>query len=112
MATEDKGPEQEDIHSEDFQFALKELLSAYQPILEEDLKRARAPERLKREVESKSASFEDEIALANRNFEKVTTPDVAERLLPATARELRADRHTRPTCYGRQHSALRSGKGE
>ena len=88
MATEEKGPEQEDIHSKDFQFVLKELLSAYQPILEEDLKRARVPERLKREAGSKSASCEDEIALVNRNFEKVATPDVAERLLPAAAREL------------------------
>ena len=33
----------EEIHNEDFQFVLKQLLAAYQPILEEELRRVRAP---------------------------------------------------------------------
>jgi len=78
----------DDIHSEEFEFVLKELLSAFQPILEEDLKRAKAPEQLKKEAEAKPPSCEDEIALANRIFEKFVTSEVAVRLLPPQAREL------------------------
>ncbi len=79
---------EDDIHSEEFEFVLKELLSAFQPILEEDLKRAKSPEHLKKEAEGKPPSCEDEIALANRLFEKFVTPEVAARLLPPQAREL------------------------
>src|SRR5262245_9727411 len=82
----ESGDEQE-IHSQDFQFVLKQLLAAYQPILEEDLKRAKAPEELKTEAESKPASCEDEIALANRIFEKFVTEEVAMRLLPEEGRK-------------------------
>ncbi len=45
--------EHEELHNEDFQFVLKALLAAYQPILEEELRRAKAPEDLKKEVESR-----------------------------------------------------------
>lgn len=79
--------EHEEIHNEDFQFVLKQLLAAYQPILEEDLKRANAPEELKKEAESKPASCEDEIALANRIFDKFVTEEVALRLLPEEGRK-------------------------
>jgi hypothetical protein len=34
--------EHEEIHNEDFQFVLKALLAAYEPILSEDLRRAAA----------------------------------------------------------------------
>ena len=79
--------EHEEIHSEDFQFALKALLAAYQPILEEELKRSKEPEQLKKEAEAKPPSCEDEIALANRIFEKFFTEDVAIRLLPPEGRQ-------------------------
>jgi hypothetical protein len=92
--SEDTGSEAEaarseraEIHNKDFQFVLKHLLAAYQPVLEEDLKRAKAPEELKKEAESKPASCEDEIALANRIFGKFVTEEVAMRLLPEEGRK-------------------------
>jgi hypothetical protein len=88
MTNETKPIEQDEIHNDDFQFGLKELLSAYQPILEEDLKRATAPEQLKKEAVEKPPSCDDELALANRIFEKFLTEEVAVRLLPAEGREL------------------------
>ncbi len=90
MADQDKNTssEHDEIHSEDFQFVLKELLDAYRPILEEDLRRAQAPEQLKKEAEEKPPSCDDELALANRIFEKFFTEEVAVRLLPAEGREL------------------------
>lgn len=96
MKTEDKesfqegadpiGPEE--IHDEDFQFVLRELLSVYQPILQEELERAKAPERLKKEALDKPPSCEDELALANRIFENFFTEEVAVRLLPEESRKL------------------------
>ncbi len=76
------------IHSEDFQFVLKALLAAYQPILDEELKRAKSPEELKKEAEGREASCDDEIALANRIFDKFFTEEVALRVLPAEARQI------------------------
>jgi len=79
---------EDSVHDEDFQFVLRELLGAYQPVLEEELKRAKSPEELKREAEGRPPNCDDEIALANRIFEKFSTEQVALRLLPAQAREL------------------------
>ncbi len=78
----------EEIHNEDFQFVLRELLGAYQPILQEELERAKAPERLKKEALEKPPSCEDELALANRIFERFFTEEVAVRLLPEEGRKL------------------------
>jgi hypothetical protein len=86
-AEETESSEHQEIHSEDFQFVLKHLLAAYQPVLEEDLKRAKSPEELKKEAESKPASCEDEVTLANRIFEKFVTEEVAVRLLPEEGRK-------------------------
>ena len=88
MAKENKSTEHDEIHNEDFQFVLKELLEAYRPILEEDLKWAGAPDQLTKEAEDTPSNCDDEIALANRIFEKFFTEEVAMRLLPAEAREL------------------------
>ena len=88
MAKETKPVEEDEIHGEDFQFVLKELLSAYQPILEEDLKRAGAPEQLEKEAEENPPSCNDELSLANRIFEKFVTEEVAVRLLPAEGLKL------------------------
>lgn len=88
MANETNPIEDDEIHNEDLQFVLKELLGAYQPILEEDLKRAQAPEDLKKEAQAKPASCDDELALAERTFELFLADEVAVRLLPVEAREL------------------------
>ena len=91
MSEENKSPESsslhDEIHTEDFQFALKALLAAYEPILQEDLHRAQQPEELKKEVESRQPSCEDEFALANRIFGKFFTEEVAVRMLPAEVRQ-------------------------
>ena len=84
LSPEDK----EEIHSKDFQFVLKALLDAYRPIIEEDLKRAKDPEKLKEEAEKKPPSCDDELALADRLFEKFFTEEVALQLLPAEGREI------------------------
>jgi hypothetical protein len=81
-------PTPEEINNPDFQAVLKELLKVYQPILEEDLKRAQEPEALKREAQEKPPSCDDELALADRLFENFVTEDVARHLLPAQARDL------------------------
>jgi len=78
---------QDEIYNEDFQFVLKELLSAYQPILEEDLKRAKAIEQLKKEVQEKPPRCEDELVLADRLFDRFISKEVALRLLEPSARE-------------------------
>lgn len=84
---ETKQSVQEEMHNEDFQFALKELLSAYQPILEEELRRVKDPEKLKKEAEENPPDCDDEFALANRIFEKFFTEEVAVRLLPEEGRK-------------------------
>lgn len=80
--------EKKEIHSEDFQFAFKALLAAYQPLLEEELRGAKAPEDLKKEAESQTPSCEDEIALADRIFGKFFTEEVAQRILPPEGRQI------------------------
>jgi hypothetical protein len=83
-------PEREDdegLEDEDFQFALKELLAAYEPALAEDLERARDPERLQKEARETPPTCEEQFELADRIFERFFTDEVAQRLLPAEARE-------------------------
>jgi hypothetical protein len=77
-----------EIHNEDFQFVLRALLAAYQPLLDEDLRRAHSPEDLKKEAESKPPNCEDELALANRIFGQFFTEEVAIRMLPPEGRKL------------------------
>ena len=79
------GDEKEEIHSEDFQFVLKALLDAYRPILEEELKLSKDPERLKKETEEKPPNCDDEIALAERIFEPFLNEKVVARLLSKEA---------------------------
>jgi hypothetical protein len=80
--------DEQEIHDEDFQFALKELLAAYEPILAEELDRARAPEQLKKEALERPPSCEDQFELAARIFDRFFTEDVAVRLLPPEGRQL------------------------
>jgi hypothetical protein len=75
------------IHKEDFQFVLKALLAAYQPILDEAVKLAKDPERLKKEAEGKRPSCEEEFAMAKRILEKFLTREVALRLIPEKHRQ-------------------------
>ena len=75
-----------ELHDEDFQFALKALLAAYQPILEEELRQSNAPEALKEAAAGKPPNCEDELALANRIFETFLSEEVAVRLLPPEGR--------------------------
>src|SRR5262245_48334360 len=83
--------DERDIHDEDFQFALKALLAAYEPVLAEELDRARDPERLEKEALGNPPGCEDEFALADRIFDAFLTDEVAVRLLPPEARELLGD---------------------
>src|SRR5215469_3645603 len=86
-AEETESSEHEEVHNKDFQFVLNHLLDVYKPILEEELGRANAPEKLKKEAEARPPSCEDELALASRIFDKFVTEDVAVRLLPEEARK-------------------------
>lgn len=72
----------------DMQFVLAQLLAAYQPILEQELKRAQSPDDLTREEKEHPPSCEDEIALGSQLFERFFTEEVALRLLPPQGREL------------------------
>lgn len=79
-------PSAEKTHNEDFQFVLKALLAAYQPILEQQLKLAKNPEELKKQVEGRPPNCADEIAEANAIFGKLFTEDVALRMIPQQGR--------------------------
>jgi hypothetical protein len=79
--------EHQKVHSEDYQFVLNQLLAAYQPILEEELNRVKAPEQFLKEAEASPQSREDELTLAHRIFDKFFTEEVAVRLLPKAGRE-------------------------
>ena len=78
---------EKELQDEDFQFALKELLAAYQPILAEELERTQSPERLEQEAREHPPSCEDEVELGSRLFERFFTEEVAQRLLPPEGRE-------------------------
>jgi len=66
----------------DFQFVLKELLASYQPILEQELRRAQSPDELEKEALAHPPNCDDEFELANRLFEKFFSEEVALRLIP------------------------------
>ena len=80
--------DREDILDPDFQFALRELLQAYKPLLEADLARVDTPDELTKEVLEAGPSCEDEFTAADQLLGRFLTEEVAVRLLPANAREL------------------------
>ena len=88
MATKAPVTAAADDRDPDFQFALKALLSAYQPILEQELARSKDPEALEKEEESHPANCDDEVAQTGQILDRFFTEEVAVRLLPAEAREL------------------------
>ena len=77
-----------DDHDADFQFALKALLSAYQPILEQELARTKDPDALAKEEAANPPNCADELAQASQILDHFFTEEVAVRLLPAQARDL------------------------
>ena len=72
----------------DFQLVLKALLAAYQPVLEQQLALVKNPQELQKQEQATQATCADEFAEAYALFRKFLTEDVAQRLLPAQAREL------------------------
>ncbi|HLJ62436.1 MAG TPA: hypothetical protein VKZ50_22190 [bacterium] len=80
-------PEQAEINNEDFQFVLKALLAAFQPILAEQLTLAGNLDQLKEQAESRPPNCADELAEANRLFGKFFTEDVALRMIPPEGRK-------------------------
>ena len=74
--------------SEDVQSALRALLAVYRPTLEEQLRLIANPQQLQGQVQAGRQSCADEFAEAYALFEKFLTEDVAQKLLPAQAREL------------------------
>jgi hypothetical protein len=77
-----------ELNNPDFQVALKSLLAAYQPILEEQLNLVKNPQDLQKQVQTGQPTAAEEFAEAHALFEKFLTEDVAQRLLPAQAKEL------------------------
>src|SRR5882724_3531313 len=86
---EKKGPNTpSDVQDSDFQFVLSQLLDAYKPVLELDLKRAQSSADLIAESGRTPQSCEEEIALANEIFGKFLTEETVLRLLPVEGRKL------------------------
>ena len=79
-------PTGEEIQNPDFQFVLKALLAAYQPVLEQELRLAGDPAALSKAAEAGPPKCEDEIARADQIFGAFFTEEVAQRMLPPEAR--------------------------
>lgn len=73
---------------DDFRFVLGELLAAYRPVLEADLKRTESPDALIKEALDTAPTCEDEFAQAMALFERFTSEEVATRVLPSAIREV------------------------
>jgi hypothetical protein len=80
--------DKKEIHSEDFQVVLHELLAAYDPWLQEELRLAKSPEALKKEAEGRDPNCEEEVVRAQRLFEHLLTEEVVARLLGPEGREV------------------------
>jgi hypothetical protein len=72
---------------DDFHFVLGELLNAYKPVLAADLQRAESPDALIKDALANPPSCEDEFNQALALFERFSSEEVAQRLLPADVRE-------------------------
>src|SRR5258708_24967931 len=81
-------PATPELNNPDFQFALKALLAAYQPVFEQQLSLIKNPQELQKQVQTSERSCADEFAEAYALFETFLTEDAAQRLLPPHAREL------------------------
>ncbi len=83
----DVGDDADELNDEDFQFVLRELLAAYEPILAEALEQARAPDALTKDALEHPPSCDEELQLAERIFERFCNEKIALRLLPPEGRE-------------------------
>src|SRR5262245_25775400 len=72
----------------DFQFALEQLLAAYQPVLQRELQLSQSASQLQDEESKNPFDCEAEIALGSRIFEKFFSEEVAQRLLPPEGRQV------------------------
>lgn len=72
---------------DDFHFVLGELLNAYKPVLSADLQRAESPDALIKDALANPPSCEDEFNQAFALFERFSSEEVAQRLLPVDVRE-------------------------
>jgi hypothetical protein len=97
--TDKSDPKTPEASSEDFQYVLKALLTAYRPVLEREVKRSESAQKLDEEASKNPPSCEDEIALARELFEKFFTPEVATRLIPAEHRGTFGERERWIWCY-------------
>ncbi len=77
-----------EIQSENFQFVLKALLAAYQPVLEGELKLAGDPAGLSKQAAGGPPDCDAEIALANQVFGRFFNEEVAVRMIPADAKNV------------------------
>src|SRR5271154_44865 len=77
-----------ELNNADLQYVLKALLAAYQPVLEQQLALIKNPQELQKQEQANQTTCADEFAEAYALFRKFLTEDVAQRLLPAQAREL------------------------
>jgi hypothetical protein len=77
----------DELHNEDFQFVLKALLAAYQPVLKQELNLAGDPAGLSKAAEAGPPKCEDEIARANQIFGAFLTDEIAQRMLSAEVRK-------------------------
>jgi hypothetical protein len=87
--------------NKDFQLVLNSLLTAYRPILENELKLAASADTLMKEAAAHPPTCEDEIQLANKLFEPFFTQDIAMRLLPDEGRAVFGNQEQLAWCYRR-----------
>lgn len=84
-ATTPRPPESDD---PDFRQVLEDLVAAYRPVLEDDLRRASDLDALVKEADAAAPDCEAEMAAAERLFTPFVNEKMALALLPAQAREL------------------------
>src|SRR5262245_61795487 len=85
MADETRPADADNVQDPDFKLALEALLAAYEPILTEDLKLLKSPDKIP--DPGLGPDCEAEIELANQIFGKFWTEKVAVSLLPPAERE-------------------------
>src|SRR5215471_6982914 len=76
-----------ELNNPDFQIALKALLAAFQPYLEQQLNLLKNPQELQNQA-ARQPTCADEFAEARALFERFFTEEVAQHVLPPQAREL------------------------
>ena len=80
-------PTSDELNNEDFQFVLKALLAAYQPVLKQELKLAGDAAELSKAAAAGPPNCEDEIARANQIFGTFFTDEIAQKMLSAEVRK-------------------------